>query len=217
MSGMLQNVPLFAGLSAEGVRVLCAIARTRQYPKNATVISEGEDSDSLYIVNKGRVKVTLGDADGKEVIISLLGAGEYFGELALIDDECRSARVITAEPSEFFVISKPDFRGLLAQHPDLAMNLLKGLARRLRAADQKIGSLALMDVYRRVTSYLRDNAVAEDGQLVVNERLTQTDIAHMVGASREMVSRIFNALTEGGYIAVEGKKIRLLKKLPASW
>lgn len=217
MNSMLQNVPLFSGLSAEGMHVVCAIARPRQFPKNATVIAEGEHSDSLYIVNKGRVKVTLGNEDGREVIIALLAAGEYFGELALIDDDCRSARVVTAEPSEFFVIGKADFRNLLAQHADLAMNLLKGLARRLRAADQKIGSLALMDVYRRVTGYLRDSAVSEDGGLVINERLTQTDIAHMVGASREMVSRIFNALVEGGYIGVEGKKIRLLKKLPASW
>ena len=148
--------------------------------------SAGDHIDSLYIVISGRLKVMMGDADGKEVILSLIGPGEFFGEMGLIDESPRSASVVTLEPCELLSISKRDFKRCLEENFEMAMTVMRGLVRRLREADRKIGSLALLDVYGRVARLLLDMAEEVNGQKIVTRRLPKQDIAKMIGASREI-------------------------------
>lgn len=207
MSVALQNIPLFSGLPDPDVQSLLKLATPRNFAKNALVIREGAEGESLFIVTAGKVKVYLNDDNGKEIILSVLGPGDFIGELALIDDDSRSASVMTMEPSEFLVLPKAAFRDHLRKNPDLSMNIMRVLATRLRAADQMIGSLALMDVFGRVARTLTQLAKPAEGRMVVTDRYTQQDIANMVGASREMVSRIFRDLTLAGLIQVEHGQI----------
>jgi CRP/FNR family cyclic AMP-dependent transcriptional regulator len=151
----------------------------------------------------------MGDADGKEVILSLIGPGEFFGEMGLIDDSSRSASVVAIEPCELLSVTKRDFRKCLQENFEMAMTVMRGLVRRLREADRKIGSLALLDVYGRVARLLLDMSENVNGQKIVTKRLPKQDIAKMIGASREMVSRVMKDLQMGGYFEMRGSTILL--------
>ena len=210
---VLRNVPLFAGFTDEQLAMLAAVITRRGVPRGAMLMAEGDPTDSLYIIISGRLKVMMGEADGKEVILALLGPGEIVGEMGLIDDSPRSATVIAIEPSELLSISKREFRKCLAENFDMAMGVMRGLVRRLREADRKIGSLALLDVYGRVARLLIDMAETVDGQKIVTKRLPKQDIAKMIGASREMVSRVMKDLQLGGYIEARGSTIVLRDKI----
>jgi CRP/FNR family transcriptional regulator, cyclic AMP receptor protein len=189
----------------------------RPYPANAVLISEGDSSDSLFILLSGRVKVYSTNAEGKEVVITTHGAGEYVGELSL-DGERRSASVMTLEPTTCSVVSGKSLRDFIAAHPDFASHLIRKLIRSVREATESVKSLALEDVYARVVRLLNDTSdPGADGQRRLREKLTQQAIADRVGASREMVSRIFKDLTVGGYLAVDAGRIVILRKLPAAW
>jgi CRP/FNR family cyclic AMP-dependent transcriptional regulator len=163
----------------------------------------------MYILLAGRAKVQRSDSEGKEVILAVLGSGEYFGEMSLIDDSPRSASVITLESSEFIAVSKEAFKAMLAQSPDMAMSVMRGLVRRLREADKKIETLALLDVYGRVARVLLDFSEEVNGERIVKNKLPRQDIAKMIGASREMVSRVMKGLEVDGYIVPlpEGKLV----------
>jgi len=151
----------------------------------------------------------MSDSEGKEVILSILGPGEFFGEMGLIDDEPRSASVVTIEACELLSITKRDFKRCLAENFEMAMAVMRGLVKRLREADRKIGSLALLDVYGRVARLLLDMAENVNGEKIVTKRLPKQDIAKMIGASREMVSRVMKDLQTGGYIEMRGSNIVL--------
>ena len=191
-------------------------AVTRTFPKNTVVVSEGDRTDSLYIVVSGRVKVYVSDEKGKEIVLSESGPGEYFGEMVL-DEGPRSASVMTIEPTQFLVVPKEDFKEFVAKSPEFALHLIRKLIRRVRALTNDVKSLALMDVYGRVARMLLDLAVEHDGTLVVENRPTQQEMADRVGASREMVNEILRDLTEGGYIAIEPDRITIARTLPAAW
>jgi len=208
-TALLKTVPLFASLPDEQVRALVPVVTRRSVPRGALVMAAGDPTDSLYIVISGRLKVLMGDAEGKEVILSILGPGEFFGEMGLIDDAPRSASVVAMEPCELLALARRDFRKCLAENFDMAMAVMRGLVKRLREADRKIGSLALLDVYGRVARLLLDMAEDVDGQKIVTRRLPKQDIAKMVGASREMVSRVMKDLQMGGYIEMRGSTIVL--------
>ena len=213
----LKSISLFADLPEEDLQAISNLAVTRVYPKNMLIICEGDRSDSLYIVLSGKVKVYLNDEDGKEVTLNIQAAGEYFGELAMLDDAPRSASVVTTEETRLAVVSKSGFDECLENNPKIALTVIRGLARRLRELTENVRSLALMDVYGRVAHTLLDLAEEKDGKLVVTQRLTQRDIASMVGASREMVSRILRDLTVGGYITNKNKIITINERLPSAW
>ena len=189
----------------------------RSYPANAVLINEGDASDSLFIVLSGRVKVYSNNADGKEIVITTHGPGEYVGELAL-DGGVRSASVMTLEPTTCSVVSGANLREFVAAHPDFASHLILKLIRSVREATESVKSLALEDVYERVIRLLNDiSDPVEGGQRRVRECLTQQDIADRIGASREMVSRIFKDLTAGGYLDVSSGRIAVVRKPPAAW
>jgi CRP/FNR family cyclic AMP-dependent transcriptional regulator len=185
------------------------VVTRRSAPRASVIMAAGDQIDSLYIVISGRLKVMMSDSDGKEVILSLIGPGEFFGEMGLIDDSPRSASVITIEPCELLSISKRDFKKCLAENFEMSMAVMRGLVRRLREADRKIGSLALLDVYGRVARLLLDMSEDVNGQRMVTKRLPKQDIAKMIGASREMVSRVMKDLQMGGYIEMRGSSIVL--------
>jgi CRP/FNR family cyclic AMP-dependent transcriptional regulator len=189
----------------------------KTFPANAVLVNEDDDSDSIFILLKGKVKVYGAGANGREVVYTTLGPGEYFGEMTL-DGGPRSASVMTMEPTTCVVVSGANVRDFLGTHPDFALHLVRKLIALVRRSTDTVKRLALDDVYTRISKLLLELAVADEGgRLAVNERLTQQDIADRVGSSREMVSRIFKQLTIGGYVATEGRRIVLLKKLPARW
>jgi CRP/FNR family cyclic AMP-dependent transcriptional regulator len=208
-TAVLKAVPLFASFPDDQLRLLTPVITRRSLPRSTTVMASGDPTDSLYIVLSGRLKVMMSDAEGKEVILSILGPGEFFGEMGLIDDAPRSASVVSIEPCELLSIAKRDFKKCLAENFEMAQAVMRGLVRRLRDADRKIGSLALLDVYGRVARLLLDMSETVDGEKIVTKRLPKQDIAKMIGASREMVSRVMKDLQMGGYIEVRGSNIVL--------
>ena len=203
---VLQKVPLFSQLSPPDLQRVVEVARDRAYPKNSVILFEDDPGDALYVVGKGQVKVVLIGEDGREVILSVLGEGEFFGEMALIDDEPRSAHVIAMEDSTLYVLRREDFQGILEHSPGIGLALLKELSRRLRRVDEKVGSLVLLDVNGRVAQLLLDLA-DEAGSDRITRRLTHHTIAQMIGSSRETVSRTMRELVEKGYIEISRREI----------
>ena len=203
-------------LSSDEIATLSKKAVKRSFPKRAVIINEGDAADALYIIASGRVKVFAADADGREVVLDTPGPGEYFGEM-MLDEGPRSASVMTLEASTFLVIPKDDLRQFLKDNPGFAVRLIEKLIHRVRALTASVKSLALMNVYGRVAGLLLELAEDRGGSWVIGERLTQQDIANRVGASREMVSRILKDLADGGYIAVQRKRIVINRKLPTHW
>ena len=213
----LKAVPFFTQLNDRELDVVRAVAAEKTYPKNAVVLTEGEMGDSLYMIQSGKVKVFIGDEDGREIILKILGPGDFFGEMSMIDKQARSASVNTSEASTFLVLTHAAFEKCVEQSPRIANMVMRILAQRIREADRKIGTLALMDVYGRVASTLLELSVYTNGKLMVAEKLSQQDLANMVGASREMVNRILKDLSERGFISIESKTITIInRELPPS-
>jgi CRP/FNR family cyclic AMP-dependent transcriptional regulator len=211
---MLENIPLFSGLSKQDVAAIAEHAITRTYPAHSLVISEGELSDSLYLILYGKAKVYVSNAEGAEAILNMLGPGDFFGEMALLDNAPRSASVMTLEPTRLSMISKQAFRDCLARQPDIAYNLIRALNRRVRMLTENVKNLALLDVYGRVARTLLSVAIKDGERFIVDPRLTHRDIANMVGASREMVSRVLKDMAAKRYIETQGRRIILSNKLP---
>ena len=201
------------------LRTVAALGTVRTFPPRTVLVTEDDQSDAMYIVLKGRVKAYGADAEGHEVVYGTQGPGEYFGEM-MLDGGPRSASVMTVEATTVAVIPGADVRTFLARNPEFAFHLVRKLIALLRSRTQQVKSLALEDVYGRVVRLLREKAVElpdASGARQLTERWTQQDIAERVGASREMVSRVFKPLLEGGYVEVRQGHIVLLKKLPARW
>jgi len=199
---------------------LCALSvqgAVKSFPKHAVIVSEGDETDSLFVIVSGRVKVFLADEAGKEIVLGTQGPGEYFGEMAL-DGGARSASIITLEPSRFVVVPRRKVREFLRTQPEFSVRLVEKLIRRTRALTASVKNLALMDVYGRVARLLLELAEQDEGGTrVIREKLTQRDVANRVGASREMVSRILTDLAAGGYISVKQKHITVQKAPPRHW
>ena len=214
---MLENVPLFSGLSRTALAEVEQHGSIKTYRKNTIIMNQGDDTDSLYVILSGSVKVFVSGMDGREAVLNHQGKGEYFGDLALIDKQPRAASVITTESSKFMIITRADFMKCLSCNPEIALNLIRPMTSRIRMLAQNVSSLALLDVYGRVASTLLQQATENDAGELVTDKLTQQDIAGMVGASRAMVSRILKDLKTGGYISIEKKCITIHQQLPAHW
>jgi CRP/FNR family cyclic AMP-dependent transcriptional regulator len=190
-------------------------AVTRTFPKNTVVVTEGDRTDSLYIIVSGRVKIYVSD-EGKEIVLGESGPGEYFGEMVL-DEGPRTASVKTLEQTSFLVVPKEDFREFVTKSPEFALHLILKLIKRVRTLTSDVKTLGLMDVYGRVARMLLDLAADRAGVLVIEKKPTQQDIANRVGASREMVRRILDDLAEGGYIEIKEDTITIARALPRTW
>jgi len=204
-------------LVQQELEIVASYGANRTYAKNTILVSEGDPSEMFYLILKGQVKVFISDEKGKEVLLSILGPGEYFGEIAIIDNAPRSASVMTTEACQIAVVAKQGFERCLAEHPELAMGLIRNLVKCVRSLTEQVKGLALLDVYGRIAQTLTSLAKEQQDELVIEQRLTHQDIANMVGASREMVSRILKDLSTGGYIRIEDRKIIIAKQLPAKW
>ena len=195
---------------------IAARGSIRTFPPNAIIINEGDRTDSLYVILSGRVKVFAATPSGKAVVFGLHGAGEYIGELAL-DGGSRVASVVALESTRCSVIDADELREFIAECPEFAMHLIYKLIRKVRVASEKVKSLALMDAYGRIARLLLELSDAEEGRLMVRERLTHQDIGDRVGCSREMVSRILGDLVRGGYVSTEKGRIMINRKPPPAW
>jgi len=204
----LKRVPLFSDLSEAELARFSEVAREREYPRNSVILFEDDPGDALYVVSSGQVKVVLIGEDGREVILSVLKEGDFFGEMSLIDDEPRSAHVIAMKDSRLLMLRRDDFQQQIQQHPSVALKLLRVLVQRLRQADAKIGGLVLLDVNGRVARLLLDLAV-EGGGPRITRRLTHHTIAQMIGSSRETVSRAMRELVDRGLIDVTRREITI--------
>ena len=210
---MFDNIPLFTGLGKQDLDTIAQHTVAKTFPDNTVLLREGDASDSLYFILYGKVKVYVCNADGGEAILNIQSAGDYFGEMALLDEAPRSASVMTMEPTRAAIMTKAAFKDCLASHPDIAYNLIRTLTQRVRALSGNVRDLALLDVYARVARALLGLAKPSDNQLVIDQKLTHQEIASMVGASREMVSRILKDLSNKGYIKIERRRITLSEKL----
>jgi CRP/FNR family cyclic AMP-dependent transcriptional regulator len=216
MTGEQPSAAQLHAITDAFTRQLAGLGRVRTYPKNTVFITEGDSSDSVFVILSGRVKVFISDSEGHEMILDTQGPGEYVGEMAL-DGKPRSASVLTLEPSTFAVVGREPVREAIRQNPDFALEMISRIIDRARIATSSVKDLALLDVYGRVARLLLNMATEQNGKLMIPEKLTQQEIAERVGASRDMVSRIFRDLTQGGYISVENRYITINKKPPARW
>jgi CRP/FNR family cyclic AMP-dependent transcriptional regulator len=207
---------LLESLQDAALRALAARGVVRSYRKDVLIIQEGDLGDTLYIILAGRLKVFATGDNDREVVIDTHGPGDYVGEMSL-DGGPRSASVITLEPTVCAVVTRITIRDHIATHPEFAFDLLARVIRRARRATESVKTLALLDVSGRVRHLFDEIAIERDGARVIPEKLTHQEIAERVGASREMISRLLKDLERGGYVAVEGRVITLLKKLPPAW
>lgn len=204
----LATIPLFSGLPEEELERFAELTRERSYPKGSVILFQDDPGDSLFVLRAGRVKVVLIGEDGREVILGVLEPGAHFGELALIDDQPRSAHVIAMEDAQLLVLRREDFKRRVEANPTVAWALLTELSRRLRRADVKIGGLVLLDVPGRIARLLLDLA-DESGSEQIEKPLTHQTIAQMIGASRETVSRAMKEFQDAGLIRVERRRISI--------
>ena len=214
---MDSNIALFSELEPDDVQLIADCGVERKFSKGTVIINEGDESDAFYVIKSGKVKIYASDKNGKEIILNMQGQGEYFGELSLIDPAPRSASVITMDACCLTVVSRAHFERCLQINPRLALKMMAPLVQRIRLLTQNVKNLALLDVYGRVARTLLDLADERDGILVIEQRLTHQDLANMVGASREMVSRIMKDLVAGNYIRLKDKRITIPNKLPSAW
>ena len=209
---VLKSVPLFSAFTEQQLVTLLNYVQHRSYPRNVFVIQAGDETDSLYVILSGKVKVLIPDDQGREVILSVMGPHDFFGEMGILDDQPRSASVSTLEPCEMLRLSKAGFINCLKENSDVAMLVIRNLVKRLREADRKIESLALIDVSGRVVRLLVDMAEEIDGKLMVPRTPPKQEIARMIGASREMVSRVIKELQDKGLIRAERRSMVILDR-----
>jgi CRP-like cAMP-binding protein len=210
---LIRRVPLFSMLTASQAASVADAVVKRRFKRGEAIVEQGKKSNALSIILTGRARVVTTDARGREVILATMHPGDYVGEMSLIDDEPHSATVSAEIQTDILVLGRQEFASCLPDNSSMTYAVLKGLVQRLRQADRKIESLALMDVYGRVARALLESA-AEDsaGNTVIRDKVSRQDLAKMVGASREMVSRVMKELEERGFIETRDDGSLLIKE-----
>jgi CRP/FNR family transcriptional regulator, cyclic AMP receptor protein len=197
---LIRRVPLFSMLTASQAEGVADAVVKRRFKRGELIVEQGKKTNALFIILTGRARVVTSDNRGREVILATLAPGDHLGEMSLIDNEPHSATVRAEVTTDTLVLGRIEFARCLPENTSMAYAVMKGLVQRLRSADRKIESLALMDVYGRVARALLEFATTEvNGQMVIKERISRQDVAKMVGASREMVSRVMKDLEERGF------------------
>lgn len=198
---LIRRVPLFALLTPEQAALLSDAVEKRRFKRGELIVEKGKKSNSLFIILAGRARVVITDRKGREVILASLQPGDYIGEMSLIDNDPHSASVETEVQTDVLVLGRAEFTRCLAENASMSYSVMKGLVQRLRKADEKIGSLALLGVYGRVADVLMGRAVPDgEKRMLIREKISRQDIAKMVGASREMVSRVMRDFEDHGFI-----------------
>ena len=210
---LIRRVPLFALLTSGQAEVVADAVVKRRFKRGEGIVEQGEKSNTLFIILTGRVRVVTSDKRGREVILATLQPGDYIGEMSLIDNEAHSATVRAEVQTDMLSLGRAEFARCLPENSSMAYAIMKGLVQRLRQADRKIESLALMDVYGRVARALLEFAIPDrEGLLTIRDRISRQDIAKMVGASREMVSRVMKDLEDRGFIETREDGSMLVKE-----
>lgn len=216
----LCKIPLFEGLTPDQLAFVASHARSRSYKTEEAIVHQEDSGETLYVIISGIVKISMVGSDGNEVFLAVLAAGENFGELSLIDSQFRSADVITQEETTLVSIDRATFNQLIATVPAFAMNLLRILALRTRRANVRIHAHCTLDVFGLVARQLLEFAeqygmVQADDSVLIPIRLTQGDIADLVGASRERVNQVMRHFREKKMITVDSKTFRITVLKPA--
>jgi len=211
--GFLRNVPILADLDDAQLDKIAKLGTRKKYKKGNIIVLEKEMGAALFVIITGKVKVVRTDEDGREVILSIFGPGEFFGEMSLLDGLARSATVVATAKSELFMIHRREFLDLLNEFPAVAISLLAELTMRLRKADAQIKSLSLKDAAGRVANVLLlladDVGVFKKGKVVIEDLPLQQDMANMAGTSRETVSRMIHQFIEKSHISLEGNRLTI--------
>lgn len=214
---MLKKVPLFENVDDAELGAISAMLVEKPYTRDAAIVEKDDAGDAMYIISRGRVKVVMPGDGGREVILNILKAGDFFGEMALVEEAGqRSADVIALEDTKVLVLKRDVFVDHVLKNPKVALNIMAELSRRLRRADELIGDLALLDVGARISRIItelgeRDGVDTDEGRLI-RERPTQQDIASMIGTSRETVSRMLSDWQRAGLIEMRGRELLLKYK-----
>ena len=210
---LIRRVPLFSMLTQAQAESIAEGVVKRRYRRGELIVERGRKTNSLFILLTGRARVVAADERGREVILAVLEAGDYLGEMSLIDNEPHSATVRAEVQTDVLLLGRADFARCLAENASMSLVVMRGLVKRLRHADRKIESLALLDVYGRVAHALLEFAVQDaQGQWIIREKISRQDLAKMVGASREMVSRVMKDLEERAFIQTLPNGVTLLKE-----
>lgn len=209
----LKQVSLFASLSDEDIRALMSVARRRTFRAGEVIFHRDDPGQVLYVIKEGKVKICLISPDGQEISLVVFGKGECFGELALLDGLPRSADAIALEKVECYTLQRSDFHNAIMKNPKIAIQVLEVLSKRLRSTDQQVEDLIFLDVYGRVAKKLLELAeahgVSADGGTRIEIRLTQQELASMVGASRESVNKVMGYFTDKKIISADKHRITL--------
>jgi len=213
----LRKVELFEHLTDEQLALLAAQARELSFRKHAVLMTEGDIGESMYVMTSGLAKVFVSDEDGKELVLYQEGPGAVIGDIALLDDEPRSASVSILEKSTALMIGKVAFLDCLRENPEMAINIVRSLTRRLRRATDGSRSLALDNVYRRLADKLQELAEFEDDAPMLAKKFSHQELGNMIGASREMVGKVMAELVKGEYVEIRDGRIALVRKLPKNW
>ncbi len=209
---LIRRVPLFSTLTQSQAESVADAVVKRRFKRGEVIVEQGKKSNFLAIVLTGRARVVTTDTRGREVILATMNPGDYIGEMSLIDNQPHSATVRAEVQTDVLILGRMEFARCLPENTSMAYAVMKGLVQRLRNADRKIESLALMDVYGRVARALLEFAQEDkDGKLVIRERVSRQDVAKMIGASREMVSRVMKDLEDRGFIEVTEDGSTLVK------
>lgn len=210
---LIRRVPLFSMLTAAQAESVASGVLKRRFKRGEFIVEQGKKSNALSIILTGRARVVSTDTRGREVILATMHPGDYVGEMSLIDDEPHSATVSAEVQTDALILGRLEFAHCLPEHGSMAYSVMRGLVQRLRHADRKIESLALMDVYGRVARALLESATENlDGNAVIRDKVSRQDMAKMVGASREMVSRVMKDLEDRGFIETRADNSVLVKE-----
>ena len=211
---VLKYIPLFSELAEEDLKEIVKLAVRQIYKKDNMILIEEEIGSTMFIILDGRVKISRISEDGREVILSILSEGDFFGEMSILDGQNRSANLVTLEDSKIMVVRMEDFLKMLRDYPQIAINLLKELAHRLRRSDSQIKSLSLQNATGKVASTLLriadDSGKIHKGQVEIPRLPPQQDLANMAGTSRETISRVLKSLSKLGYLKKEGSRLIIL-------
>ena len=210
----LKYVPIFSELDENTLEQISKLGIRKSFVKDSVVLFEHETGSALFVIESGKVKVSRVSDDGKEVILTILGESDFFGEMAILDGLTRSANVTAMEDSELFIIQRSEFLGLLHSHPEIAIALLQELTQRLRAADMKIKSLSLKDAEGKVATVILqladDIGKIKHGTVEIEKLPFQHDLANMAGTSRETISRTLHSFAKKGMVELDGSRLRIL-------
>ena len=213
-NNFLKYVPIFTDLDESTIEKISNLGARKSFTKESVVLFEHETGSALFVIIKGKVKVSRVSDEGKEVILTILNESDFFGEMAILDGLSRSANVTAMEDSELFIIQRNEFLNLLQNHPEISIALLQEFTQRLRAADMKIKSLSLKDAEGKVATVILqladDMGKIRQGTVEIEKLPYQHDLANMAGTSRETISRTLHTFVKKGLVELEGSRLRII-------